>query len=203
MSEENVEIVRNAFAAFERGDIEGLLRLCDEDIVITQPPDLPGVSPEQRGHRGVLEALAIWPEQWDEYRTSSSGLMPRLGARCSSPSGAVDAESRAGSRSIWTSASSSPSMRERSASGACSCRKSKPWKPPGCRSSSGVLVWTNSGSPLCNRKRHLGPSGLSNDPSSCKNTPVVLKQVGSPDLLRGRVEDPDCVFEREGDADAT
>ena len=68
MSEENVEIVRNAFAAFERGDIEGLLRLCDEDIVITQPPDLPGVSPEQRGHRGVLEALAIWPEQWDEYR---------------------------------------------------------------------------------------------------------------------------------------
>ena len=68
MSEENVEIVRNAFAAFERGDIEGVLRLCDEDIVITQPPDLPGVSPEQRGHRGVLEALAIWPEQWDEYR---------------------------------------------------------------------------------------------------------------------------------------
>ena len=68
MSEENVEIVRNAFAAFERGDIEGLLRLCDEDIVITQPPDLPGVSPEQRGHRGVLEAMAIWPQQWDEYR---------------------------------------------------------------------------------------------------------------------------------------
>ena len=68
MSEENVEIVRNAFAAFERGDIEGVLRLCDEDIVITQPPDLPGISPEQRGHRGVLEALAIWPEQWDEYR---------------------------------------------------------------------------------------------------------------------------------------
>ena len=68
MSQENIEIVRNAFAAFERGDIEGVLRLCDEDIVITQPPDLPGVSPEQRGHRGVLEALAIWPEQWDDYR---------------------------------------------------------------------------------------------------------------------------------------
>jgi uncharacterized protein len=68
MSEENVEIVRNAFAAFERGDIDGVLRLCDEDIVITQPPDLLGVPPEQRGHRGVLEALAIWPAQWDEYR---------------------------------------------------------------------------------------------------------------------------------------
>jgi uncharacterized protein len=68
MSEENVEVVRNAFAAFERGDIEGVLQLCDEDIVISQPPDLPGVSPEQRGHRGVLEAFAIWPEQWEDYR---------------------------------------------------------------------------------------------------------------------------------------
>jgi uncharacterized protein len=68
MSQENVEIVRNAFAAFDRGDIEGVLRLCDEDIVITQPPELPGVSPEQRGHRGVVEAFSIWPEQWDDYR---------------------------------------------------------------------------------------------------------------------------------------
>jgi|SRR4029453_19137446 ketosteroid isomerase-like protein len=69
MSEENVEIVRNAFAAFDRRDIEGVLRLCDEEIVITQPPELPGVSPEQHGHRGVVEALAIWPEQWDDYRS--------------------------------------------------------------------------------------------------------------------------------------
>ena len=46
-----VEIVRSAFAAFDRGDIEGVLRLADEDIVITQPPELPGVSPEQHGHR--------------------------------------------------------------------------------------------------------------------------------------------------------
>jgi ketosteroid isomerase-like protein len=68
MSDENVEIVRNAIAAFDRGDIEGVLRHCDQDIVITQPPELPGVSPEQHGHRGVLEALAIWPEQWDDYR---------------------------------------------------------------------------------------------------------------------------------------
>jgi uncharacterized protein len=68
MSGENVEIVRTAFAAFDRGDIDAVLQLCDEDIVITQPPELPGVSAEQRGHRGVLEALAIWPEQWDDYR---------------------------------------------------------------------------------------------------------------------------------------
>jgi ketosteroid isomerase-like protein len=78
MSQENVELVRNAFDAFTRGDIEGVLRVCDENIVITQPPELPGASPQQRGHGGVLEAFSIWPEQWDDYyieilRTADSG----------------------------------------------------------------------------------------------------------------------------------
>ena len=68
MSQENEEIVRNAFDAFSRDDIEGVLRLCHENIVVTQPPELPGASPEQRGHSGVLEAFEIWPEQWDDYR---------------------------------------------------------------------------------------------------------------------------------------
>jgi ketosteroid isomerase-like protein len=67
MSEENMEVVRNAFDAFTRGEIEGVLRLCDESVVITQPPELPGVSPQQRGHSGVLEAFGIWPNQWDDY----------------------------------------------------------------------------------------------------------------------------------------
>jgi ketosteroid isomerase-like protein len=68
MSQENVEVIRDAFGAFSRNDIEGVLRLCDENIVVTQPPELPGVSPQQHGHSGVLEAFEIWPEQWDDYR---------------------------------------------------------------------------------------------------------------------------------------
>jgi ketosteroid isomerase-like protein len=67
VSQENVEIVRAAFDAFSLDDIEGVLRLCHEDIVITQPPELPDAAPQQRGHSGVLEAFAIWPEQWDDY----------------------------------------------------------------------------------------------------------------------------------------
>ena len=47
---------------------EGVLRLCDEAIEITQPAELLGVSPRQHGHAGVLEAFAIWPEQWDDYQ---------------------------------------------------------------------------------------------------------------------------------------
>jgi ketosteroid isomerase-like protein len=68
LSEQNVEIVRSGLAAFEKGDIEAVLRVCAEDIVITQPPELPGVAAEQHGHQGVLEALAAWPEQWDDYQ---------------------------------------------------------------------------------------------------------------------------------------
>ena len=68
MSQENVELVRSAFAAVDRGDMDAVLRLCDEDIVITQPPELPDAPAEQHGHRGVLEAFALWPEQWDDYR---------------------------------------------------------------------------------------------------------------------------------------
>ena len=64
----NVEIVRNAFDSFARDDIQGVLRLCSEDIVVAQPRELPGVSPRQRGHSGVLEAFSIWPEQWDDYQ---------------------------------------------------------------------------------------------------------------------------------------
>lgn len=69
MSREYVEIVQAAFAAYERGDIDAILRLCDEDVVITQPLDLPGIPVEQRGHSGVREALAVWPDQWDDYRS--------------------------------------------------------------------------------------------------------------------------------------
>ena len=68
MSQENVEVVQSAFAGFIRGDTDAVLQVCANDIVITQPPELPGVSPRQYGHSGVLEAFAIWPEQWDEFR---------------------------------------------------------------------------------------------------------------------------------------
>jgi uncharacterized protein len=69
VSQENVEIVRSAFDAFERGDITGVLRLCDPDIEITQAADVVGVPRHQHGHAGMLEAFAAWPEQWDDYRT--------------------------------------------------------------------------------------------------------------------------------------
>jgi ketosteroid isomerase-like protein len=68
MSQENVEIVRAAFEAFEDGDMQAVLGLCDENIEITQAAELLDASRNQRGHAGVLEAFAIWPDLWDDYR---------------------------------------------------------------------------------------------------------------------------------------
>jgi ketosteroid isomerase-like protein len=68
MSQENVAVVQRAFDAWERGDIDSILRVCDENIVITQAVELPGVAPQQHGHTGVQEAFALWPELWDDFR---------------------------------------------------------------------------------------------------------------------------------------
>jgi ketosteroid isomerase-like protein len=68
MSQENVEVVRAAFRFFEEGDMAGVLSLADENVVVTQSGELPGVSPHQYGHAGVREAFAFWPEQWDDFR---------------------------------------------------------------------------------------------------------------------------------------
>jgi len=68
MSQENVEIVRAAFEAFARGDIESVLGVCDEEILVTQPAEMPGAAPLPRGHASVLEAISAWPDEWDDYR---------------------------------------------------------------------------------------------------------------------------------------
>jgi ketosteroid isomerase-like protein len=68
VTQRNVEVIRHAFDAYARGDIDEVLRLCDEDIVVTQAPEVPGLPPQQRGRAGVLEAFGLWPEQWDDYR---------------------------------------------------------------------------------------------------------------------------------------
>jgi ketosteroid isomerase-like protein len=79
MSQENVEVVRAAFDAYLRGDIDALLGRCDENIIITQAPEVPGISPQQHGHAGVLEAFAIWPEQWDDFQVEVERVIAHPG----------------------------------------------------------------------------------------------------------------------------
>lgn len=67
MSQENVELVRAGFEAFEGGDIEAVVRLCDPDIVVVEPPELPDAK-THRGHAGVRDTFGRWPAEWDDFR---------------------------------------------------------------------------------------------------------------------------------------
>ncbi len=67
MSQKNVEIVRAAFDAWSRGDIDSILQLVDPEIVVMQPPEVPDAM-TRHGRAGVMDAIGAWPGQWDDYR---------------------------------------------------------------------------------------------------------------------------------------
>ena len=67
MSQENVEIVRDTIAAFNRGGVEAALEYFDPDIEWLGPPEWL----EDRlyeGHDGIRKIAAVWTENFDEYR---------------------------------------------------------------------------------------------------------------------------------------
>jgi ketosteroid isomerase-like protein len=67
MSRENVEVVRQAVAAFIAGDYERLIELSDPQIEY----DVSRTSPESRVVRGPEEVLAVleeWIGTWDEHQ---------------------------------------------------------------------------------------------------------------------------------------
>jgi ketosteroid isomerase-like protein len=67
MSQENVEIVRSAFAAFERGDASELTDLMADDLVIHRAePD----NAFYYGKEGFFEATADWIEGFDDWKAT-------------------------------------------------------------------------------------------------------------------------------------
>jgi ketosteroid isomerase-like protein len=63
MSGENVEIMRAAFEAWDRDDLQGVLNAFDEEVVIR-----PLIGPEWRGPEGVLGMAADWVEGFSEWK---------------------------------------------------------------------------------------------------------------------------------------
>jgi ketosteroid isomerase-like protein len=39
----------------------------DPEVVVMQRPELPDAMP-RHGHAGMAEAIAVWPNQWDDYQ---------------------------------------------------------------------------------------------------------------------------------------
>ena len=70
MSEENVNIMRQGYDAFNRGDIDAVMDLLDPEIE-WQEPDV-GISPVRGTHHGpqavANDVFGSVPEHWDEFQ---------------------------------------------------------------------------------------------------------------------------------------
>ena len=67
MSQENVEIVRNAFDTFSAEGIDGALSFCSPDVV-WYPTDRWLDDSAYRGHDGMRRLAAAFSENFDDFR---------------------------------------------------------------------------------------------------------------------------------------
>ena len=68
MSQENIEIVAKAQAAFAEGGAEAAAEFLDDDVAFSEPPEQPGAT-TFHGLQNVLEGFGRWSENW-----ASNGL---------------------------------------------------------------------------------------------------------------------------------
>ena len=68
MSQDNVETVQRAAAAFSEGDIEAVSQFLDPDVVFSEPPEQPGATTFY-GLRDVLAGFGRWSETWTSQRS--------------------------------------------------------------------------------------------------------------------------------------
>lgn len=66
MRERNVDIVRTAIDAFNRGEVDAVLAMATEDIEVHASRDLANAG-RFRGRRGFLDWLTQWLEAWDKF----------------------------------------------------------------------------------------------------------------------------------------
>jgi ketosteroid isomerase-like protein len=66
MSQENVELVQGAVAAYFRGDERALREVTDPDLTATTRPDQPDVR-DHHGADGLIAFLGEWAEAWEDY----------------------------------------------------------------------------------------------------------------------------------------
>src|SRR5437763_14768141 len=67
MSQENVELLRRANQAFNRGDYDGFLAFCADDLQVedlNNAPDLPRVARGKEENRAVF---AAWIDAFDDF----------------------------------------------------------------------------------------------------------------------------------------
>src|SRR5262245_54593377 len=71
MSEENVEVVRNAYKAFAEAGVEAAMPMFAPDLLMYPFPEWPQPS-AYRGHDGLRALLAEWTENFDDFEIAVS-----------------------------------------------------------------------------------------------------------------------------------
>ena len=61
----NLDVVRAGFAAYNAGDVDGLLAVCDPDVELVPLPSLLTGEP-YRGHQGVRDYLSAISDDWSQ-----------------------------------------------------------------------------------------------------------------------------------------
>jgi ketosteroid isomerase-like protein len=67
-SEENIEIVRRAHAAFNEGGVEAGFHFFDPAAVFEEPPEQPGAGVFADRDSGA-QAFAVWEQAWESHRS--------------------------------------------------------------------------------------------------------------------------------------
>ena len=70
MSQENVEIVRQIFAAWDADDFDGLLALFDDELVTRRHPPMPDAG-TWHGRAGALDVVADWLQSFDDFTVTA------------------------------------------------------------------------------------------------------------------------------------
>jgi SnoaL-like domain len=99
MSEENVELVRQAYEAWNRGDLEWLLDHLDPDGEFRTEQRFPDTEAIYRGREGFTQFWNTFRDPWEPCLSKSSASSPSgtIGCLvCSSSMGAGGVESRRG-----------------------------------------------------------------------------------------------------------
>jgi SnoaL-like domain len=132
MSQENVETLRAVYAAIATGDFPMLFELCDPNVEVTEPPEIPDSS-TYHGHDGirtVFEKLQEVFQICDSRHLSSSLMATGCSPRCTGWEQALAAERVLGSRSFTFGASRMAAPLEYG----LFLIAGKPSKPPDCGS---------------------------------------------------------------------
>ena len=133
MSEENVEVVRRGYAAFNRGDLDAMVADFAPTFEYVASGAVPGPGGVYRGPEGLREFMGWFFGEFSNARAEINELT-EAGDRVLVGTTARGRGSRAASSLAGTSGTSGPCGRARSCAGRDSPTETRPSKPPACRS---------------------------------------------------------------------